>query len=361
VIPRRNASPRPPGDPPALGPDAAYPIQQLGELPFPLEPREHQPHVVLVVPAYNEQAAIGPAYREISKVMDSLPVSWSIIFVNDGSEDGTLAALDELYHADSRVSYISLSRNFGHQGALAAGLDHAVGDVMLTMDADLQHPPEVIPTLLEAWRQGYDVVHTRKLATRELGFFRSMATRFAYRAIRATSAVEFVAHASDFRLLDAAARDAIRLLPERARLYRGLSRWVGFRQAVVPFRAGKRIAGSTSYGVRQLASLFSRAFFDFSNAPLRVALFLGGATILICMAYLGFVLIAYLVGRAIPPGFVSLIFAFVFLSSVNLTMIGLLGVYVSRIYEEVRARPTYLLGRVHMRTPTDEETSRETR
>jgi len=324
-------------------------IEQVGPLPIPLEPRSAKPTVVLVVPAHNEEEAIALAFSEIEKVMDSLGVEWSVIFVNDGSRDSTLDVLEELYRRDDRVSYISLSRNFGHQSALAAGLDHAAGDVVITMDADLQHPPEVIPTLLQAWQDGYDIVHTRKIATTGLGGIRKFLTRLAYRAIGATARVEFITQASDFRLLDAHAQEAIRELPERGRLYRGLARWVGFRQAVVPFHAAPRVAGSPSYGFRQLASLFGRAFFDFSNVPLRAALVLGTAAIVLCAVYLVFVLVALIVGKAIPPGFVSLIFAFGFLSSVNLTMIGVLGVYISRIHEEVRARPTYVIARNRVR------------
>lgn len=326
-----------------------FPIEQLGPLPLPLEPRSGAPTVVLVVPAYDEEEAIRPAYAAISRVMDTLGLRWSIVFVNDGSRDTTLEVLDELYEEDERVSYLSLSRNFGHQSALAAGLDHAAGDVVITMDADLQHPPEIIPTLLRAWHQGYDVVHTRKVETSDLGLFRRLVTRFAYRAIRTTSSIEFVAQASDFRLLDARAQRAIGDLPEHGRLYRGLARWVGFRQAVVPFRAAPRVAGRPSYGLRQLASLFSRAFFDFSDLPLRLALVLGAGAVALCILYLLFVLIAFVVGKAIPPGFVSLVFVVVLLSSVNLTMIGVLGVYVSRIHEEVRARPTYLIARNRVR------------
>jgi polyisoprenyl-phosphate glycosyltransferase len=324
-------------------------IEQVGPLPIPLEPRANEPKVVLVVPAHNEEEAIELAFEEISKVMDSLGVDWSIVFVNDGSRDGTLAVLEGLYQRHGRVSYISLSRNFGHQSALAAGLDHAVGDVVITMDADLQHPPDVIPTLLEAWRQGYDIVHTRKIETAELGRVRRFVTRLAYRAIGATANVEFIAQASDFRLFDAHAQQAIRDLPERGRLYRGLARWVGFRQAVVPFQARSRVAGTASYGFRQLTSLFGRAFFDFSNVPLRAALVLGAAAIVLCIGYLVFVIVAYIVGKAIPPGYVSLIFAFALLSSVNLTMIGVLGVYVARIHEEVRGRPTYLVAQNRVR------------
>jgi dolichol-phosphate mannosyltransferase len=328
-----------------------FPIEQLGPLPVPLEPRSATPMVVLVVPAYDEEEAIRPAYAAIRRVMDTLGLPWSIVFVNDGSRDTTLAVLDELYENDERVSYLSLSRNFGHQNALAAGLDHAIGDVVITMDADLQHPPELIPTLLRAWREGYDVVHTRKLETSELGVVRRLATRLAYRTIRTTANVEFVAQASDFRLLDARAQSAIHELPERGRLYRGLARWVGFRQAVVPFHAPPRVAGRPSYGLRQLASLFSRAFFDFSDVPLRLALVLGAGAVALCFVYLIFVIVAFALGKAIPPGFVSLIFIVGFLSSVNLTMIGVLGVYISRIHEEVRGRPTYVLARRRLHAP----------
>jgi polyisoprenyl-phosphate glycosyltransferase len=324
-------------------------IEQVGPLPIPLEPRTSDPRVVLVVPAHNEQEAIELAFAEICKVMDALGVEWSIVFVNDGSRDGTLNVLEQLYQRDDRVSYLSLARNFGHQSALAAGLDHASGDVVITMDADLQHPPELIPTLLEAWRAGYDIVHTRKIETAELSRIRRFVTHLAYRAIGATANVEFIAQASDFRLLDANAQRAIHELPERGRLYRGLARWVGFRQAVVPFHAAPRVAGSPSYGFRQLASLFGRAFFDFSNVPLRAALVLGSAAIVLCFAYLIFVLVAYLVGKATPPGFVSLIFALGFFSSVNLVMIGVLGVYIARIHEEVRGRPTYVVARNRVR------------
>lgn len=329
--------------------EPAPPIEQVGPLPLPLEPRTYEPKVVLVVPAHDEEAVIDVAFAAIAAVMEELAVAWSIVFVNDGSRDGTLAALERLYQRDKRVSYVSLSRNFGHQSALAAGLDHARGDVVITMDADLQHPPELIPTLIQAWRNGYDIVHTRKIDTAELGRMRRFVTRTAYRAIGATSTVEFIAQASDFRLLDARAQAEIRELPERGRLYRGLARWVGFRQAVVPFHAAPRAAGSPSYGFRQLASLFGRAFFDFSNVPLRAALVLGSAAILLCAGYVVFVFVALAVGKAIPPGFVSLIFAFVFLSSVNLVMIGVLGVYIARIHEEVRARPTYLVARNRVR------------
>jgi len=321
-------------------------LEPVEPLPFPLAPRGRTPSVALVVPTFNEEAVLPLTYRRIVETMDALSAPWSVTFVNDGSSDGTLHALEKLHASDGRVSYVALSRNFGHQAALAAGLDHADGDVVITMDADLQHPPEVIGPMLDAWRRGFDVVHTRKVSTDDLPPLRAFATRVAYKLISRVATVRIVEQASDFRLLDREAVEAIRCLPERDRLYRGLAPWVGFRQAVIPFRADARQAGSSQYGLPQLISLFSRSFFDFSRAPLQVGLLVGGAVIALCLAYLGYVLAAWLLGQPIPSGFVSLIFAIVFLSSVNLFFAGIVGVYVARIYDEVRGRPTYVVARV---------------
>jgi len=320
-------------------------IETLGPLPFPLVPRDFAPHVSIVIPVYNEQGGLEQTYSAVRTHADDLGVRWSLLFVNDGSQDDTLRILESLHQQDERVSYLALSRNFGHQAALTAGLDHAVGDVFVTMDADLQHPPELLRPMLDAWRAGYDVVHTRKTATEDLGRMRSLITSIAYRAIGWVANVRLVPQASDFRLLDREARDTVCRLPERGRLYRGLAPWVGFRQAVLPFAAPARANGTSTYGLRQLVSLFTRSFFDFSNAPLYAALILGTGAILLCAGYLVFVLVALAVGKAIPSGYISMIFAIVFLSSVNLTLIGVLSVYVSRIYDEVRGRPTYVVAR----------------
>jgi polyisoprenyl-phosphate glycosyltransferase len=329
------------------------PIELLQPLPFPLEPRSGRPRLCVVVPVYNEERSVELLYDRVAASLDGLPVTWTLLFVNDGSRDATVARLEAMHNADERVSYIVLSRNFGHQAALSAGLDNAVGDVIVTMDGDLQHPPELIGVLLDGWRDGYDVVHTRKESTEDLGFVRSLVTRIAYRAISMVSKVEIIPQASDFRLLDAQARDAVAELPERGRLYRGLTPWVGFRQAVMPYVAAARANGKSNYGVRQLAGLFSRAFFDFSAAPLYVALVLGAAAIGLCFAYLAFVVGAAVFGKSIPPGYVTQIVAIGLLSAINLFLIGVLSVYVSRIYDEVRRRPTYVVGRkrIHSTDP----------
>ena len=324
-------------------------ITALGTLPFPLASRRSvRPRICVVIPVYNEERTIATLYERLRNALEPHDLSWSVLFVNDGSSDETIGRLEELYGADERVSYIVLARNFGHQSALGAGLDHAEGDVFVTMDGDLQHPPELIPALVEGWSQGYDVVHTQKSGTQDLGRIRKCVTRIAYRLISTVASVPIIPQASDFRLLDATARDAVADLPERARLYRGLTPWVGFRQGVLPYTAEARNDGKSRYGIRQLVGLFGRAFFDFSTAPLHVALVVGAIAIALCIGYILFVIGALIFGKSIPPGYVTQIVAITFLSSINLFLIGVLSVYVSRIYDEVRQRPSYVVARTRI-------------
>jgi len=296
---------------------------------------------------------------EVGAALEPLDVSWSLLFVNDGSRDDSVAVLASLAAGDKRVKYLSLSRNFGHQAALSAGLDHAEGDVVVTMDGDLQHPPELLPVLLDAWRSGYDVVHTRKLSTEGLPLWRRLVTSLAYRAIRRVAQVEIIPEASDYRLLDRTALHALTVLPERHRLYRGLAPWIGFRQAVVPYEARARAEGESRYSVRQLVQLFARSFFDFSNAPLHVGVVMGLLTVVVCFGYVVYTLASYLAGHAVPHGYVTLVFFIVLLSSINLTFSGILGVYLARIYDEVRRRPTYVIGQAPPDIGSAGETSDE--
>jgi polyisoprenyl-phosphate glycosyltransferase len=320
-------------------------VAPAAALPFPLEPRYGPASLCVVIPVYNEAQVVELTFERVSAVLDELDLSWSILFVSDGSTDDTVAILELLAARDDRVGYLSLSRNFGHQAALAAGLDHADADLVVTMDGDLQHPPELIPVMVEAWRKGYDVVHTRKLSSEGLSLWRQVTTKIAYKAISRVASVEIIPDASDFRLFDRTALGALTAMPEQHPLYRGLSLWIGFRQAVVPFQAGARAGGTSRYGLRQLIQLFARSFFDFSNAPLHVGVLVGAVTVVGCFAYVLFTLVAYLFGHDVPKGYVTLIFVIVLLSSINLTFSGVLGVYLARIYDEVRRRPSYVVGR----------------
>jgi dolichol-phosphate mannosyltransferase len=295
-------------------------------------------------------------YEELAKVLNTLDVDWTLLFVNDGSKDATASVLESLYRMDNRVSYILLSRNFGHQSALTAGFDHADGDLVICMDADLQHPPPLIADLITAWRQGYDIVHTRKLETEGLSLRRSLPTRIAYAIVLRVAQIKMIPNASDYRLLDRQAHEAIRSLPESARLYRGLTPWIGFRQCVVPFVAAERAAGSSQYSFKQLLNLFARALFDFSNLPLHLGLFLGAVAISLSSLYFIFILVWLLLGEQAPPGWASSISVTLLLNSISLAFMGIIGAYVARIYNEVRARPAYMLSRIqkHQKTDADE-------
>lgn len=322
-------------------------VEPLLPLPFPLERRRiARPALCVVVPVFNEEAVLPRTYGELARVLDQTEVEWSLLFVNDGSRDGTAGILEQLYRADRRVGYIMLSRNFGHQSALTAGFDHAEADIVISMDGDLQHPPALIKELVAAWRDGYDIVHTRKLDTEGLSMRRSVPTRAAYRLVSRVAQVRIIPNASDYRLLDRQAHEAVRGLPERIRLYRGLTPWIGFRQCVIPYVAAGRAAGTSQYNFRQLVNLFARALFDFSPLPLHLGLFLGGAAILLSVLYLSFILVWLMLGEEAPPGWASSISVTLLLNSISLAFMGIIGAYVARIYDEVRARPAYMLSRV---------------
>jgi polyisoprenyl-phosphate glycosyltransferase len=322
-------------------------IEPMLPLPFPLERRDvARPRVCIVLPVFNEEAVLEKTYQALKATLETLPIDWQLLFVNDGSRDGTAGVLEKLYRMDQRIAYVLLSRNFGHQAALTAGFDNADADVIVCMDADLQHPPELLPIFLEAWRQGYDVIHTRKLLTEGLPFLRRIVTDIAYAAIERVSQVKIIPNASDYRLLDREALDAVKNLPERTRLYRGLTPWVGFRQCVIPYVAAERAAGRSQYGIKQLFGLFARGLFDFSSAPLHVGLVLGGIAVGLSTLYFLFILVWLLVGEETPPGWASTVSVTMMLSSVSLLFSGIIGVYVARIYDEVRARPPYVSLRI---------------
>jgi glycosyltransferase involved in cell wall biosynthesis len=319
-------------------------IEPLLPLPFPLEPRNNlRPTLCVIIPVFNEEAVLAHTFAELSAVLDQIDVDWSILFVNDGSRDNTPMILESLFRQDERVAYILLSRNFGHQAALTAGFDHADADIVISMDGDMQHPPSLIASLVAAWQAGYDIVHTRKLQTHGLSRTRAIPTRIAYAIVQRVSQTRLIPNASDYRLLDRQALEAIRSLPEGGRLYRGLTSWVGFRQCVVPYIAADRAAGTSQYGFRQLFGLFSRALFDFSNLPLYLGLLVGGIAICLSALYLVFILAWLLLGKEAPPGWASSISVTLLLNSITLVFIGIIGAYVARIYNQVRARPTYML------------------
>jgi glycosyltransferase involved in cell wall biosynthesis len=328
------------------------PFEPVLPLPLPLVPRAvARPTVCVVSPVLNEEATLPRFCDALAAVFEPLGMSWSAIFVSDGSRDGTPQLLRERAMRDARFGFVLLSRNFGHQASISAGLDFADADVIITIDADLQQPPELIPRMLDAWRAGYDVIHARKLDTVGLPPLRAAATNLAWRIVRRVSDVPMIAQGGDFRLLDRRALDAVRKLPEQRRLHRGLVAWIGFNQAVLPYVARAREAGTSQFSVRRLLSVFGQALFDFSSLPLYVGLFLGGVAVVLSAGYLLFIAAWLMFGNSAPPGWASSISVTLLLNSVILAFLGIIGVYVARIYNEVRQRPTYLVSDASVRAP----------
>lgn len=299
--------------------------------------------VSVAVPVYNEEAVIPLLLQRVTAVLDSVPGGpHELVLVDDGSSDGTLELLLDAARKDSRLVVVGLSRNFGHQTALAAALDHVSGDAVVLMDGDLQDPPEAIPTLLDWYRQGYDVVYVQRINRKEWWLLRFCYYLF-YRIMLALSSIQLPLDSGDFGLMSRRVVDQIRRMPEHHRYLRGLRGWVGFRQIGIPIERSARQAGRTKYSPIKLLKLASDGIFAFSIVPLRAAGILGLAAIGMSMLFSLYSLYARF-WRHSPQGFTAIILIITFLSGINLLFLGIIGEYVGRIYEETKARPHYVVG-----------------
>jgi len=303
------------------------------------------PRVSVAIPIYHEEAVVPELVRRTSAVLDSLPGGpHEIVFVDDGSSDGTLGMLEAAAERDPRIVVVELSRNFGHQTALAAALDQVSGDVVILMDGDLQDPPEAIPTLVDQYRQGYDVVYAQRVNRKEPWWLR-MCYYVFYRLLAALSSIELPLDAGDFGLMSRRVVDEIRAMPEHHRYLRGLRTWVGFRQIGIPVERAARHVGRTKYSPLKLLKLASDGIFAFSIVPLRAAAILGAIAITCSLLFALYSLYAKF-WLHVPQGFTALIFVITFLSGMNLFFLGIIGEYVGRVYEEAKARPHYVVRRV---------------
>jgi glycosyltransferase involved in cell wall biosynthesis len=301
--------------------------------------------ISLAIPIYNEEAVVPELVRRTTAVLDSLPGGpHEVVFVDDGSSDGTLGILEAAAERDPRLVVVELSRNFGHQTALAAALDQVSGDVVILMDGDLQDPPEAIPTLVDHYRQGYDVVYAQRVNRKERWWLR-MCYYVFYRLLARLSSIELPLDSGDFGLMSRRVVDEIRRMPEHHRYLRGLRTWVGFRQIGIPIERAARHAGRTKYSPLKLLKLASDGIFAFSIVPLRAAAILGAIAITCSFLYALYSLYAKFWLHS-PQGFTALIVAITFLSGVNLFFLGIIGEYVGRVYEEAKARPHYVVRRV---------------
>jgi polyisoprenyl-phosphate glycosyltransferase len=306
---------------------------------FDGEPRELS-LVSVVAPVYNEDATIDQFYARVCAALDPLP--FELVLVDDGSVDGTPMKLEALAANDPRVRVVYLSRNFGHQTALTAGLDHARGDAVVMIDADLQDPPEVITTMLDHWRAGCDVVYAVREHRDGESRFKLSTARWFYRLFDKLAQVELQQNSGDFRLLDRRPLDALLLMRERNRFLRGMTVWVGYTQAAVPYHRDSRYAGETKYTIPRMLRFSLDAISSFSHRPLQLATLLGFLISTLAFIAIPVVVVLRILGSYLP-GFSAVTILILLLGGIELIAIGIIGEYVGRIYDEVKGRPLYLV------------------
>ena len=297
----------------------------------------------VVAPVLDEADVIEEFYGRVRSALEGVP--FELIVVDDGSTDATPEILARLAAGDRRLRVIELSRNFGYQSAMSAGLDHARGNVVVTIDADLQDPPELIAEMLERWRQGSDVVYAVRRERPGESRMKLLTARWFARAFARLAELEIPANAGDFRLLDRRVVDGLLRMPERRRFLRGMTVWVGFTQSSIVYDRGPRFAGETRYRWRTLLRISFDAITSFSSVPLQVATLIGFAVSAIAFLGLPYVVIGRLTGIYVVRGLSTLLFAVLFLGGIQLIFLGVIGEYIARIYDEVKARPLYLVRR----------------
>lgn len=301
------------------------------------------PTLSVIVPVYNEHENLETLVARLVPVLEqSAGGRFEIIFIDDGSRDGSGPLLDRFHALDPRLKAIHLSRNFGHQAALQAGLDCATGDAVVSMDADLQDPPEVIPQLIDAWRAGHEVVYAIRRRRKENVLKRASYAVF-YRTLRRIAEIDLPLDAGDFCLLDRRVADALKVMRERGRFLRGLRSWVGFSQTGVEYERAARHAGAPKYTLRALARLALSGYIGFSSTPLRLATWFGFATASLGFGFALWAIASKLLDIASPRGWVSLVAVILSVGGVQLVVLGVIGEYLGRVYEETRQRPLYLV------------------
>nr|WP_156917547.1 glycosyltransferase family 2 protein [Salinarimonas rosea] len=303
------------------------------------------PRYSFVIPIFDEELALPILFHRLGQLTDALDGPAEVILVDDGSRDrsGILAAGKA--KDDPRWRYLALSRNFGHQIAITAGMDVARGDAVIVMDADLQDPPEVVHDLIAKWRDGYEIVYAQRVSRAGESRLKLWTASLFYRLLARLTRVEIPRNVGDFRLVDRKAVDAFKAMPERDRFVRGMFGWMGFRQAAVPYHRLARVAGETKYSMRKMIRLAFDGIVGFSDAPLRLVLWLGLAVSLGALGYGGWVVALSLLDATLVPGWASLAVILSFLSGINLITTGVVGLYVGRIHNEVKGRPLYVVGR----------------
>jgi len=301
--------------------------------------------VDLVIPVFNEEGVVEHTHKRICNVVDSLAQNIHFIYVDDGSRDGTVDTLRKIADVDPRITLLRLSRNFGHQAALTAGMDASRADVIITLDGDGQHPPEMIPQMLGLIAQGYDIVQTQRMDAAQPASFKKWTSGFFYRLINVISGTQIAPGTADFRALTRPAVDALKAMPEYHRFLRGMVSWIGYSMVILPYQPAERISGVSKYSLSKMFRLAMDAIFSFSLMPLYLGLSLGGVLFCLAATEMLYVLSFWITGRTsnLAPGWSSLMFVILIVGAMLMALLGFVGVYVGYIFQEVKRRPVYLL------------------
>jgi len=301
------------------------------------------PLLSLVVPMYNESEGMAQFFSRALPALEGITASWEIVCINDGSQDNTLELLKGYHARDPRIRYLSLSRNFGKEAALSAGLHNTLGQAVIPLDADLQDPPELIPQMVALWKQGYKVVLATRAQRTGDGWFKRLTARAFYRLMSHLTRFEIPENTGDFRLMDAQVVEVIRLLPERTRFMKGLFAWAGFKSTRVYYDRPQRSAGQAKQDFSRLWQLAKDGIFSFTTFPLRLTTYAGAALSAFSITYAVYLFVRTIVRGVDVPGYASLMTAILFIGGVQLLSLGIIGEYVGRIYREAKHRPLYVV------------------
>lgn len=301
--------------------------------------------ITILVPCYNEQDSLPALSDALKSLMGQLPqYDWEVLLVNDGSKDNTISIIKEIRKEDKRFCYVDLSRNFGKENAMLAGFDYATGDAVVIMDADLQHPPSVIPEMLKKWEEGYDDVYGRRLSRGKESWLRKKLSMWYYSILQKTTRVEILQNVGDFRLLDRKCIEELKKLRETERYTKGMYCWIGFKKTAVDFETQDRVAGESSMSFKALISLAIDGITSFTTAPLRMSAVVGFVVSIVAFIYMCFVLFKTIFIGEDVQGYPTLVILILFIGGVQLISLGIIGEYLGKIFNETKNRPVYVVG-----------------
>lgn len=303
-----------------------------------------QKKITILIPCYNEEKSLPLLYAALQELMDAQPAySWELLFINDGSRDETMTVIKDLRSQDDRVAFVDLSRNFGKEAAMLAGFDYATGDAVIIMDADLQHPPQVVPQMIKRWEEGYADVYGKRLTRGKESWFRKKFSLLYYRLLQKTTRVEILQNVGDFRLLDRKCVEALKNLRESERYTKGMYCWIGFKKTSVDFETQDRVAGTSSWNFRGLLGLAVDGITSFTVAPLKISILLGLLVSLAAFIFMCYTLVNTWVYGDPVQGYPTLMTVILFLGGVQLISLGIIGEYLGKIFNESKGRPVYVV------------------